>query len=48
MCSAEFAANYVTSYKYEKNDDVLPNDETVELCENSKIKLRDGYGTMYK
>ena len=48
MCLAEFAANYVTSYKCEENDDVLPNDETVELCENSKIKLRDGYGTMYK
>ena len=48
MCLAEFAANYVTSYKYEDNDDVLPNDETVELCENSKIKLTDGYGTMHK
>ena len=48
MCSAEFTANYVTSYKCEENDDVLPNDETVELCENSKIKLKDGYGTMYK
>ena len=48
MCLAEFAANYVTSYKCEENDDVLPNDETVELYENSKIKLRDGYGTMYK
>ena len=43
-----FAANYVTSYKCEENDDVLPNDETVELCESSKIKLRDGYGTMCK
>ena len=48
MCLAEFAANYVTSYKCEENDDVLPNDETVELCENSKIKLKDGYGTMYR
>ena len=48
ICLAEFAANYVTSYKYEDNDDVLPNDETVELCENSKIKLTDGYGTMHK
>ena len=48
MCLAEFAANYVTSYKCEENDDVLHNDETVELCENSKIKLRDGYGTMCK
>ena len=48
MCLAEFAANYVTSYKCEENDDVLPNHETVEFCENSRIKLRDGYGTMYK
>ena len=41
MCLAEFAANYVTSYKYEDNDD-----ETVQLCR--KIKLTDGYGTIHK
>ena len=43
MCLAEFAANYVTSYKND-NDDVLPN-ESVEKCNNgARIILTDNYG----
>ena len=48
MCLAEFAANYVTSYKNDDNDDVLPN-ESVEKCTNgARITLTDNYGTMNK
>ena len=48
MCLAEFAANYVASYKKDDNDDVLPCDN-IETCNNgSKITLTDNYGVMHK
>ena len=47
MCLAEFAANYVTSYKNDDNDDVLPN-ESAENSNGARITFTDNYGTMNK
>lgn len=46
MCLADFAANYVTSYKPKDQSDVLPpsESETTSL----KITLTDGFGKMNK
>lgn len=53
MCLAEFAANYVTSYRNDDDDgsnDVLPsNDDDVEAHDSiSKITLTDNFGVMHK
>jgi hypothetical protein len=48
MCLAEFAANYITSYRTDEDNDVLPN-ESVHTSNNGNIiKLTDGYGVMHK
>ncbi len=48
MCLAEFAANYVTSYQTESNDDVLPNENVETHKTNARIYLTNGFGVMHK